>query len=121
MVMGRNAPAYDAVATPADNDVSPEKFTERSRASVTTPRQDEDADRTKSSVRLKKSIVLQPMQCLNSTASADELFYLACQAGDEAMVRSQLPLASSGALDLNRFTHHQVLYHLYPTVCLEYS
>ncbi|KAF0702975.1 hypothetical protein AaE_015610 [Aphanomyces astaci] len=31
------------------------------------------------------------------------------------MVRSQLPLASSGALDLNRFTHHQVLYHLYPT------
>ncbi|ETV81078.1 hypothetical protein, variant [Aphanomyces astaci] len=98
---------HDAVATRADNGASPENFTQSSRASVTTPRQDEDADRTKSSVRLKKSIVLQPMQCLNSTASTDELFYLACQAGDEVMVRSQLPLASSGALDLNRFTHHQ--------------
>ncbi|ETV95706.1 hypothetical protein H310_11122 [Aphanomyces invadans] len=61
----------------------------------------------RSSARLRKSIMLQPMQHLNSSVSANEMFYLACQSGDINMVRSQLPLASSGKLDLNRFTHHQ--------------
>ncbi|ETW09387.1 hypothetical protein H310_00001 [Aphanomyces invadans] len=57
------------------------------------------ADRTKSSAGLKKSILLQPMQRLNSNVNANELFYLACQAGDVPVVRSQMDRATSGGLD----------------------
>ncbi|ETV95705.1 hypothetical protein H310_11121 [Aphanomyces invadans] len=39
--------------------------------------------------------------------NANELFYLACQAGDVPVVRSHLDRATSGALDVNQFTHHQ--------------